>query len=93
METVDLRDKWCGCTVMIWISHVFNQTINALTEREDNNQFLSEDVNVEVVMILDTDAIVQPWAVMVESFNTVSTDGAVPAATGPNSLTIRTELS
>ena len=37
-----------------------------MTERENDNQFLREDVNIEVVMIFDTDAIVQPWAVVVK---------------------------
>ena len=43
-------------------------------------------------MILDANTIVQPWAVMVEPFYTMTADGAVPAATGSNRLTIGAEL-
>ena len=39
-------------------------------------------------MIVDTDAVVDPWAVMVESFNTLVADTAVTRTICSNDLTV-----
>ena len=73
--------------------HEHDKGCDSLSEREEDNKLLCKDVAVEVVMIFDSNAIVQPWAVMVKSLYTMSTDGAVSASTSSNRLAIRTQLS
>jgi hypothetical protein len=43
-------------------------------------------------MIVNTDAVIYPRAVMVEAFNAPIADGAMPAAACSYNLAIRTEL-
>jgi hypothetical protein len=43
-------------------------------------------------VILDPDAVVQPWTVVIKALDAMSTDGAMPAATRADSLAVGTEL-
>jgi len=43
-------------------------------------------------VILDTNTIVDPWAVMVESLNTVTTNGTVSTSSRSDSMAVRAKL-
>ena len=58
-----------------------------------DQQGLEKDVEIEDVVVSDSDAIVDPGTVVVKSLNTVPTDGAVSAATRTNGIAVRAELS
>ena len=43
-------------------------------------------------MVLDSDAVIEPGAVMVESFDASVADGAVPGARRPQDLAVRAHV-
>ena len=43
-------------------------------------------------MVTDTDTVIEPWAVMVESFNTAIADGTMPRTGRPKDKTLRAEV-
>ena len=44
-------------------------------------------------MVIDSNAIVDPWAVMVESFHTLVADSTVTRSRSANTLAVRAERS
>jgi citrate lyase synthetase len=59
---------------------------------DEHNHCLKCDVKVEIVVIADSNAIIDPGAVMVKSFDTVAADGAMSASTRADTFTVRTQL-
>lgn len=52
-----------------------------------------EKENQKGIMIFDSDTIVDPWTVMIKSFNTLVTDGTVLAPGRANDFAIRAKIS
>lgn len=53
---------------------------------------LTDDVDYKVVVIFHSNAVVQPWAVVVESLHAVIADRAVTTPAGSDDLAVRTQL-
>ena len=63
-----------------------------LGEAGVHNERLEDDVDQEVRVVPETDTVVDPWTVMIESFDTVTAYLAVSAATRSDCAVIRAQL-
>lgn len=70
-----------------------NKNDDTLSKCDQDEQGLEKDVAIKEVVIAQSNAIVNPGAVMVKSLNTASADRAVTTATCSNCLTVGTKLS
>lgn len=64
----------------------------ALNEARYEKSCLAKDVEPEVVVIADADAIVDPGAVVVKALNTLTAHRAVPTTTRSDRTTVRAKL-
>ena len=67
--------------------------VNALGKGGVYDDCLREDVHIKVVMVANSNTVVNPGTVMVKALDAVSTDRAVSASAGPYRLAIGAELS
>ena len=63
-----------------------------LGDSHRHQKCLKHDVKVEHVVVPDSNAVVDPRAVMVKSLHAVPTDGTVPAAARADRITVWAEL-
>lgn len=73
--------------------HEERQRVDSLHKGGHNDQGLRQNVHVEGLVVLQTDTVVDPRAVMVEALDAVLANGAVSAAARPYRVAIRAELS
>ena len=53
---------------------------------------MEEDVEVETIVVLEADAVIDPWAVVIKSLHTALAHRAMATATRPNCFAIWTEV-
>ena len=66
-------------------------TENGHNDGKEEVDVLKEDEEVEVWMVLDSNAVVDPLAMMIESLNTLIADVAVAWVSRAYDFTVRTE--
>jgi len=64
----------------------------AHAERYQNKGHLSSDVHQKVIMVAQTNAVVDPGTVMVKSLYALVAHSAVPGSRSPDGFAVRTQL-
>jgi len=77
---------------VVAIRYDANEPINVNNEMEHDFEPDTEQEEEEIVVIFDSNTIVDPWAVMIESFDTLVAYGAMSRSCRPNNLTLRAEI-
>lgn len=77
---------------VLWLRDEAKERQDTLPARHQHREGLEKDVDDEVVVIADPDAVIDPRTVMIESFNAVLADAAVAATTRADGVAVWAEL-